>query len=1496
MYLIFDTETTGLPLSFSKPISDFENWNTARCVQLAWQLHDKDGVLIDSSNDIIKPVGFEIPLQVIEIHKISNEIANKHGVPISDALSKFSKVLLQSQFLIGHNVQFDVNIIGSEYLRLGYENTLINFNTIDTMKTSIDYCQLKIGDEGTITEVQPNGKWVARDGTNMYKFRICVQNKLTGKVEEGLIHKKSDSLPNLTIGDVVSYIINNKGTIKARKGFKAPKLEELYSKLFEDSYLKQHAHNGAADVNATARCFFELVRKKVISQKNTEIEIHFLNDFMAQNQKTIALSEIDLGPTQIEFESKLKSNSVNTKSNLSNNSETLSGVKKMDTFCHIRCHSSYSVLQSTISVKELIKKTVSDGCNAVGLTDHGNLFGAFEFLSLCEKNDIIPILGCEFYLVHDHTKRQFTREKKDKRFSQVLYAKNKNGYNNLCKISSSGYIDGLYSGFPRIDKSLIKAYKTDLIATTSGIYGEISQLIIEGNSAKAKECFLWWLNEFKENFFIELSRNDIQFEKEVNSVLLSWSKEYDVKYLPANRVYYINQNESKAHDALLCVKNGERLSTPIGRGHGKRFGFPNDNFYFQGTAEMSSIFSDLPQAFTSLDQFINQFESYNLERDVLLPQYDLPDGFPTQHDYLKHLCHIGAKKKYSNLTTDILKRIDFELNTIKKTGYPGYFLIVQDIIDHAKKMGISVGPGRGSVGGSVVAYCLDITSVDPIKYDLLFERFLNPERVSMPDIDIDFDDVGRSKLINWVVEKYGHNQVAQIITYGKMAAKSSIRDMGRVLDVPLSQVDALAKKIPNISLHSIFSLTQKELSSKLNREDLSKVQELLESINKNPNEDELMKLARLTEGSIRNLGLHACGIIITPNDITQHIPVCKTSDSDLLITQFDNSVVERAGMLKMDFLGLNTLSQIKDAVFLIKKRHNIEVDIDNVDIKDTKTFELYQRGATLGTFQFESAGMQKHLRSLKPDKFEDLIAMNALYRPGPMEYIPNFIERKHGREQINYDLPVMEKYLGNTYGITVYQEQVMKLSQELAGFSEGKADVLRKAMGKKKKDILDGLKEDFFRGCQERQHDLQKVEKIWKDWEAFASYAFNKSHSTCYSFISFQTAYLKSHYPQEFMASLLTHHMNDLSKLTKYMDECKRMDIRVLGPDLNESFIDYSVNKDNDIRFGLGAIKGVGSIAAESIINERLENGPYESFIDFIKRIDGKVVNKRVLEALAIGGSFDILTSVNRANFFQKIHNQTFIELIIQFRAQFSKNNGHHNQIEMFDESTMTTMTKEPALSDTEQWDRFKLLDREKEVLGIYISGHPLDDYSLEVHNFCTHQIRDIDMFSAPIHNFTFSGYVQSHIERMGKNDKPYGILILEDYSGTKEMRLFGENYIKFRNYFIIGALLYFSASMIKRSWDGNLSLRINNVSLLSDVAKKLINEINFRIQLKDVNDNFINQLLRVIEKYPGKHKLKLKIYDQEVDLNFLSKKYQVNICSNLIHDMSVLSKEYSLK
>ncbi len=1481
MYLIFDTETTGLPLAFSDPSQNINNWNTARCIQIGWQLHDKYGCLIESGNDLIKPDNFDIPLASSKIHGITNEMANSEGVSIQIALDKFNKVLLKTEVIIGHNVVFDINVLNSEYLRLQGEAPLSKFNFIDTMKSTIDFCAISFGKRDVIKSISSSGKF-----KDMFKFLVLFNNG-----DSGILYRKTETVSNFIQGDEVSYVVNDKGTIKLKKGFKQPKLEELYAKIFGSSF--DNAHNAAADVNATARCFFELLRLNFYNQDNSCLTKESIAEFISRNSKQILLSNIELGSNKPD-EKRVKQENISE--NLDKNHID---YNHLNSFFPLRCYSSYSVLQSTISLKKLVDKVVENNMKCVAITDHGNLFGAFEFVSLCNKKNIKPIVGCDLYLVKDRfmTKGAFTREARDRRYSQVLYAKNKNGYKNLCKISSFGYIDGLYNGFPRVDKDLIKKYKNDLIATTSGIYGEVAQIYINEGETKAKECFLWWLDEFKDNFYIELSHNGVENEIELNKLLLSWSNQYNVPCLPSNRIYYLDQKDAKAHDALLCVKNGEQLQTPKGYGHGFRPGMPNDNFYFKSSKETLNVFSNTLEVFSNIESFSNKIQVYDLKRDILLPKYELPSEFKSQNDYLKHLCYEGAKQKYSELTDSILKRIDFELSTIEKTGYPGYFLIVQDIISQARKMGVSVGPGRGSVGGSVVAYCLNITTVDPLKYDLLFERFLNPERVSMPDIDIDFDDIGRSDLINWVVEKYGHNQVAQIITYGTMGAKSSIRDMGRVLNISLSQVDLLAKKIPNISLHDIFSLTQNQLSSKLNRDDLNKVNELIKNIEVNKDDAQIISLARLIEGSIRNLGTHACGIIITPDDITNYIPVCKSGDSNLLITQFDNNVVEDAGMLKMDFLGLKTLSIIKDAIILIKQRHGIELDIDNVDLEDLKTFQLYQNGETTGTFQFESAGMQKHLRSLKPDNFEDLIAMNALYRPGPLEYIPNFIERKHGREQINYDLPVMEKYLGNTYGITVYQEQVMKLSQELAGFSEGKADILRKAMGKKKKNILDSLKEEFFQGCADNSFNLEKVEKIWKDWESFAAYAFNKSHSTCYSYVAFQTAYLKANYPEEYMASVLTHHMNDLSKLSFYMDECKRMKIKVLGPDLNESLINYAVNNNNNIRFGLGAIKGVGSIAAESIINERDKNGKYEDFNHFIKRVDGKVVNKRVLESLAFGGVFDNITKVNRANFFKVQDQQTFIESVIQFRSQYSKQQNQNLQLGMFDESVLQSITNEPILSDTETWNKFDLLSKEKTVLGIYISGHPLDDYDFEVKNICTNTIQDIDQFIKPITQFSFAGYLTHHTERMSKNNNPYGIFVLEDYSGTREFRLFGEEYINYRNYLITGSLLYFDGSMLHQKWNNRLSLRINKVIPISDVTSKLIKEIKFIIPLEDIKTVSINIIKSILEKYPGEHRFSISVISENVTLDFLSKKYTIKICKTFINEMKKsISNNFILK
>ena len=818
---------------------------------------------------------------------------------------------------------------------------------------------------------------------------------------------------------------------------------------------------------------------------------------------------------------------------------------------------------------------------AVALTDLGNMFGALKFSEEANAKAIKPIIGCELFVSEERKKTKFTRDNPDKRTNQVLLAKNKKGYKNLCKLSSLGYTEGLYGLFPRVDKKLIKEYRKNLIALSGGLNSIIPNLILNFGEDQAEEELKWWLDVFKEDFYLELMRHDLDEENHVNDILIKFSKKYNVKLIASNDVYYLNKKDSIAHDILLCIKQGEYKSTEIGKGRGKRFGYPNNEFYFKSQEEMKVLFEDVPESITNIQDIIEKIELYDLKREVVLPKFKIPEEFYDSKNkeagesaYLKKLTIKGAKKRYLKIDKKLEDRIQFELETIKKTGYPGYFLIVQDITNKAKELGVTVGPGRGSAAGSVVAYCIGITNIDPIKYNLLFERFLNPDRISLPDIDIDFDDVGRDKIIDYVVTEYGYENVAQIITYGSMAAKSSIRDSGRVLELSLGETDKLAKLVPerpSVSLIDAF----KEVP------DLSDIRQ------KNTLESEVLNQAEVIEGSLRNVGTHACGIIITPEKLIEYIPLSKSKDSELLITQFDNSVIESAGMLKMDFLGLKTLSILNTAVKNVKNNHNIEIDLDEIPLNDKKTFEMYQKGYTNATFQFESLGMQKHLKALKPDRFEDLIAMNALYRPGPMEYIPNYIARKHGKEKIEYDLPEMEEYLGETFGITVYQEQVMLISQKIANFSKGEADHLRKAMGKKDSKLLEKLKPKFFKGGKKNKIKSDVLEKIWQDWQAFAAYAFNKSHSTCYSSIAYKTTYMKANYISEYMAALLTHNQNNIDKISYFMDECRKAKIKVLGPDINQSGMNFICNKSGEILFGIGAVKGTGESAVTSILEER---------------------------------------------------------------------------------------------------------------------------------------------------------------------------------------------------------------------------------------------------------------------------------------------------------------------
>ncbi|NNF86540.1 MAG: DNA polymerase III subunit alpha, partial [Winogradskyella sp.] len=1167
----------------------------------------------------------------------------------------------------------------------------------------------------------------------------------------------------------------------------------------------------------------------------------------------------------------------------------------------------------------------------VALTDHGNMMGAFHFVrevsnynkQLHKRNEdalaegkepvgkpLKPIIGCEFFVCEDRS----DKSRKDNGYQIVLLAKSKTGYQNLAKLSSIAYTEGFYY-VPRIDKAAIEKHKEDLIVLTGNMYGEVPSKILNVGEKQAEEALLWWKSQFGDDLYIELMRHNQEDEDRANTVLIDLARKHNIKIVATNNTYYIDKENSNAHDILLCVKDGEKQATPIGRGRGYRYGLPNQEYYFKSAEEMKALFIDIPEAISNVEEVINKIEYFKLARNVLLPEFEIPEDFKHTEDphdggkrgenaYLKHLAFEGAKQRYSEITDDIKERINFELEVIENTGYPGYFLIVEDFIREARKMGVSVGPGRGSAAGSVVAYCLKITNIDPLKYDLLFERFLNPDRVSMPDIDIDFDDEGRSKVMDYVIDKYGSNQVAQIITYGTMAAKSSIRDTARVLDLPLNDADRIAKLVPTMSkLGKIFGLEEKELQRKFRSEDLDKVNQLLNISDGEDLEAETVNQARVLEGSVRNTGIHACGVIITPGDITNYVPVATAKDSDLYVTQFDNSVVEEAGLLKMDFLGLKTLTLIKDTVKIVKAKHGIELDPDTFPLDDDKTYELFQKGETVGIFQYESAGMQKHMKDLKPTVFDDLIAMNALYRPGPMEYIPSFIRRKHGQEAIEYDLPEMEEYLKETYGITVYQEQVMLLSQKLAGFTKGEADVLRKAMGKKQKAVLDKMKPKFISQAVEKGLDAEKLEKIWKDWEAFASYAFNKSHSTCYAWIAYQTAYLKAHYPAEYMAAVLSNNMSDIKQVTMFMEECKRMRLPVLGPDVNESYYKFSVNKDNAVRFGMGAIKGVGHGAVKTIVENRKKDGPYKSIFDMAKRIDLRAANKKSFEGLANAGGFDCFKDTHRAQYFaQEGDGITFLEKAIKYGAKYQENENSA-QVSLFGEASEVQIA-EPVVPPCEEWGTMEKLAREKEVVGIYISGHPLDDFKIEMQTFCNANLSVFQNLNDVINReLTFGGVVSSVQHRVSRQGKGWASFILEDYTDSHEFRIFGEEYLKFRHFLIQNSFVYIRV-MVREGWTnretgktGEPRLQFNNFQLLHDVMDTYAKKLSVQLDLSELKEDSIKQLQEMLKMHNGKHALNFVIYDneEEIKLEMPSRKQKVQISQELLDELEQMNMKYKL-
>jgi DNA polymerase-3 subunit alpha len=1173
-------------------------------------------------------------------------------------------------------------------------------------------------------------------------------------------------------------------------------------------------------------------------------------------------------------------------------------------FSHLHVHTQYSLLDGAASISSLYKKAIDDGMPALAISDHGNMFGAFDFVAQAYKNldangkpKVKPIVGCEFYVVTDRHRRSFTKEEKDNRFHQILLAKNEIGYRNLVKLTSLGYMEGLYGKYPRIDKELIEKYHEGLIATTCCLGAMVPQAILKGKQEEAEKEFKWWLNLFGDDYYVEFQRHGMAEQEKVNQVLIQFARKHNVKIIASNDSHYTDVEDFNAHDILLCINTGEKLSTPALREFAdddvnikdKRFAFPNDQFYFKKTAEMSDRFKDLPEAIDNTNEIVDKVQLLNLKRDILLPAFPIPKEFQihadnnlNQWEYLKHITYEGARQRYSEISEDIRERIDFELFTIKTMGFAGYFLIVSDFIKAGRELGVFVGPGRGSAAGSVVAYCIGITNIDPIKYNLLFERFLNPDRKSMPDIDTDFDDIGRQKVIDYVVEKYGKNQVAQIVTYGTMAAKMSIKDVARVMDLPLPESNALAKLVPErpgTKLYRVLHapLTAKEgekpLDEEYSSDDIENAKKLREIYNGKGLTTDVLHIAERLEGSVRNTGIHAAGIIIAPKDLTELIPVFTSKDTNLCITQIEGSVIEDSGVLKMDFLGLKTLTIIKDALEIIKQDHGVDIDIDAIPLDDLKTYELYQRGDTIATFQFESPGMQKYLKELKPDQFADLIAMNALYRPGPMAYIPRYVDRKHGVEDVAYDVPEMEEYLQETYGITVYQEQVMLLAQKLADFSKGDADVLRKAMGKKDRKTLDKMKGRFIDGATAKGHPAKTLEKIWTDWEAFAQYAFNKSHSTCYAYVAYQTAYLKAHYPAEYMAAVLNH-AGAIEKLTFYMEECKRMGLKVLGPSINESLKGFAVNEAGEIRFGLGGLKGVGEAAIENIIAERKKEGRYKDPFDFIKRVNQRAVNKRTLESLVYAGAFDEFPELHRAQYLciPEGETQTGLEKMTKFAAIVQAQSVNSTNT-LFGDLPAVLDIKPPHIPNCPQWSLTEQLDKEKEVTGIYLSGHPLDHYKFEIKHYGITTIQDFNevkesqTLASAGKGYKLLALVSVANHRISRQGNKFGSFTLEDYTGKTEMVLFGDDYVRYNAYLQQGQAIFITGSFKQRFNKSEYEFRIATVALAENVKRQLTKQLQLEMDVRNMQKETVDFLAENIKKYPGNSSLRVIISEPKNNL-----------------------------
>ena len=1235
----------------------------------------------------------------------------------------------------------------------------------------------------------------------------------------------------------------------------------------------------------------------------------------------------------------------------------------MEDFIHLHVHTYYSILDGQSPVEKLVDKAVANGMRGMAITDHGNMFGVKELYNYCNKingklkeqgkEPFKPIFGCEMYVAR-RTKADRVKEKGDAGgYHLIVLAKNYHGYKNLIKLVSRAWVDGFYSK-PRTDRADLEKYHEDLIVCSACIAGEVPAKILKGDIPGAREAIEWYKSIFGDDYYLELQRHEVKdpnqranretfpLQQRANKELIKLAKEYGIKVVCTNDCHFVDQENAEAHDHLLCLSTGKELNDPTRMLYSKQE-------WFKTREEMNEIFSDVPEALSNTLEILDKVETYSIDHSPIMPFFPIPEEFGTEEetrkrispeelfrefttdengneimsheeaekkikklggidklyrikfeaDYLAKLAYDGAKRLYGEpLTDEVYERIKFELHIMKTMGFPGYFLIVQDFINSAQdELGVMVGPGRGSAAGSVVAYCLGITKIDPIKYDLLFERFLNPDRISLPDIDTDFDDDGRGKVLEWVEDKYGHDKVAHIITYGTMATKNSIKDVARVEKLPLDISNRLCKAIPDKLPDGL----------KMNLTNAIKcVPELREAeASANPQMANTIKYAKMLEGTVRGTGIHACGTIICRDAISDWVPVSTAEDKSdpghkLLATQYDGHVIEETGLIKMDFLGLSTLSIMKETVENIRLTHDgFTLDLDTIPIDDELTYKLYQEGRTIGTFQFESAGMQKYLRELRPTVFEDLIAMNALYRPGPMDYIPSFIARKNGKEPITYDIPCMEKYLKDTYGITVYQEQVMLLSRQLADFTRGESDALRKAMGKKKKAIVDAMKPKFIEGGKKNGHDPKVLEKIWGDWEKFASYAFNKSHATCYSWVAYQTAYLKAHYPAEFMAGNMSRCLNDITKITKLMSECQAMNIPCLGPDVNESEQKFSANKKGEVRFGLSAIKGMGEAAAINIIAERHKNGQYKDIFDFVQRVNLSAVNRKAMESLALSGGFDSFGIRREQYFASNAKGDTFVETLLRYGQVYQSEQSSMQNSLFGDMGGVEIQT--PPVPDCEAWSTMELLKRERELVGIYLSAHPLDDYAVVLNHMCNlhcPQIgREMDKKAfASIEELTFGGIVTSVSQRWTKTNKPFGIVTIEDFEGQGELALFGEDWTKWQSMLQEEYHIYITAQCVQRFRNNPdaYDMVIKKIEFLSDVKEKSIEKFTVYMDATMFNDAQLTDLETTLKNSTGNVPLYINIHDAKNNTNIqlYSRNITVDVNKKLLTSLDEMAEQ----